>query len=80
MWRLLKANAIGSPVILNQIKEVDLSNNPMFSRSWIKFCLLKRFLQIINNIEHLDLSYCGLTEEAKVSQIMKVVRNKNTIK
>ena len=62
------------------MKEVNLSHNPMFSRSWLSFSMLTRFLKIINNIESINLSYCDLTGEAEVSRIMKILNNLYSIK
>ena len=52
----------------------------MFSRNLIKFWLLTKFLQNINNIEQLDLSYCDLRDESKVGQIVKILNNLYSIK
>ena len=39
-----------------------------------------KFLQNINNIEQLDLSYCDLRDESKVGQIVKILNNLYSIK
>ena len=39
-----------------------------------------KFLQNINNIEQLDLSYCDLRDESKVSQIVEILNNLYSIK
>ena len=39
-----------------------------------------KFLQNINNIEQLDLSYCDLRDESKVGQIVEILNNLYSIK
>ena len=81
-WTNLKemCQILSSPDLIASLKRVDLSNNPVFSKSMIQFCLLTKFLQNWSKLEFLNLSYCGLTKISHIKQIMGILNNIETLK
>ena len=65
---------------IHSLRDIDLSNTPMFSEDGSEFSLLVLFLQDWIELEFLDLSYCGLTNESQVKKIMEILNEITTIK